>query len=84
MNFKKLLGYQVFETFASRRGNKTAFSAMFLLFPTMKVAGGATFIVAGGNPRPPPLNDGPAICFNFLQACLLLYLLCYFYPFLMV
>ena len=40
MNFKKLLGYQVFETFASRRGNKTAFSAMFLLFPSMKVAGG--------------------------------------------
>ena len=76
MNFKKLLGYQVFETFASRRGNKTAFSAMFLLFPSMKVA--------GGNSGPPPPNDSPAICFNFLQACLLLYLLCYFNPFVMV
>ena len=37
----------------------------------MKVAGG--HIHSGrGNPQPPPLNDGPAICFNFLQVCLII------------
>ena len=45
---------------SSRRGIKQGFLLVlsFFYFP-MKVAGGATFTLAGGNPRPPVLNDNP-------------------------
>ena len=54
----KISSYRVNTT--SRRGIKqlgVSFGSVFFYF-TLQVAG-ATFIVAGGNPRRPPLNDCP-------------------------
>ena len=41
--------------------NSYGFLVLFIFYFSLKVAGDYVRVIAGGNPRPPPLNDSPGV-----------------------